>query len=454
MKVIRLTYRVDDIKPSVYLLLFFRLAGIYVYERFWRKPGVQTEGFDLPGNEQIRRPFIFSAYDCDIFLFKDNTDLQEYEMLPDRKPEREVLLAKEDICPYSISYKNIDVLLLKNVVNDLFEKRIIDLNERIELDELAQIYADKELTQLTLQAKYFFTANQEQQIEYIIKGYEAIIGDLTQKMQRQGCQWGEKRLYYTQYAALNMIYELNCFCTRYGRSLAYNRESLLKLCGLLDIGPEGPLGYSVKMLKGQIYDDLFFDANKAYECYVDCCNDNTTYNSYVYFRKGNYWQDFGKNWENALKYYLQAVYIYPQYYRAWYKIGLCYQKLNRPKEVVAAYENVRKCLADRIAGQWVRPMEIEHIFKAQMQIAGIWETNGNQMKAIEALKWAMHVWDLIDETDFYGFMCGNNDERIAFYRKKTEENLDIDRLCEKMVVLYTGIGDREAALQYREKLRK
>ena len=451
MKVIRMTYRVDDIEPSVYLLLFFRLAGIYVYERFWGEPSVEINGVGLPDDIQLLRPPVFSAYDCDIFLVKDDNDRQKYEMLPDRKPEKEVLLAQDGLCSNAISIGNGSIELLKHVLKELFGKQIIDLNERNDLEGLAQIYADNKLMQLTLRAKYFFTANEEPQIRAIIDGYENIITALTDQMQGQGCQWGDRKLFYTQYAALNMIYELNCFCVRYRRSLEYNRESLLTLCDVLEVGLDGLLGDSVKMLMGQIYDDLFLDANKAYECYVNCCNDNTAYNSYVYFRKGKYWQEFANDWENALKYYMQAVYIYPEYYRAWYKIGLCYQNLNNPRGVVISYENVRKCLSERISEKCVRPMEIEHIFKAQMQIAEIWEANGNPTNAISALKWVERVWNLIDQTSFYGVMCGDDEESINFYKAKTRENLNIDRLCEKMIVLYTGIGYREEALQFREK---
>lgn len=451
MKVIRLTYRVEDIEPSVYLLLFFRLAGIYMYERFWGELGVEINGFELPNDIQLLRPPVFSDYDCDIFLVKDDNDRQKYEMLPGRKPEKEVLLAQDGLCPDAISIGNGGIGLLQDILNDLFNKRIIDSNEKKDLDGLAQIYVNNKLTQLTLRAKYFFTANEEPQIEDIIESYEGAITALTGWMQDQGCQWGDRKLFYTQYAALHMIYELNCFCLRYRRTMEYNRESLIRLCDLLDTGLDGLLGDSVRMLKGQTYDDLFFDANKAYECYVDCCNDKTAYNSYVYFRKGNYWQEAGDSWENALQYYMQAVYIYPEYYRAWYKIGLCYQNLNMPRDVVTSYENVRKCLSGRISSKCVRPMEIEHVFKAQMQIADIWEANGNPMKAIKALEWAERAWDSIGETSFYGVMCGTDEKLIDFYRAKTRENLNIDRLCEKMIVLYTGIGEREKALQYREK---
>ena len=92
MKIIRLTYRDAEVKPSVYLLLFFRFAGIYVYERFWGPRTVQMDGSELLPKDQDkdkeemknRQPAAFSAYDCDICIVRDDFDFQEYKQLSDK----------------------------------------------------------------------------------------------------------------------------------------------------------------------------------------------------------------------------------------------------------------------------------------------------------------------------------------------------------------------------------
>lgn len=452
MKVIRLTYQGTEIEPSVYLLLFFRLVGIYVYERFWGTKNIQTEGLKAPDGEEIQRSPAFSAYDCELFILQSESNLQEYGILSGRQMERKVLLAKGEICPNAIDYtKFTQGKLLNAILNELMLQQIITHSEKTELDDLAAIYDANHLTKLTLKAKYFFTANEEQQLLDFQHAYDKIITDLTNYMWKSGCKWGDRKLFYTQYAAINMIYEVNCLCARYKRPQLYNRDSLLELCGALETGLDGLLGDSVKMLKGQIYDDLFFDPNSAYECYVNCCNYDKTYNSYVYYRKGSYWQEYKKDWERALKYYIQAVYFYPEYYRAWYKIGLCFNKLGRQKEAIMSYENVRKCLSNRVEGTCVRPMEIEHIFKAQIHIASIWEEKGNLRNAVEALKWAEIIWNMIGQTSFFRLMCTSPEEQF-FYRTKTIENLNIHRVYERLFVLYTMVGNREEALRYRKKL--
>ena len=116
-----------------------------------------------------------------------------------------------------------------------------------------------------------------------------------------------------------------------------------------------------------------------------------------------------------------------------------------------SYENVRKCLSNRVEGTCVRPMEIEHIFKAQIHIASIWEEKGNLRNAVEALKWAEIIWNMIGQTSFFRLMCTSPEEQF-FYRTKTIENLNIHRVYERLFVLYTMVGNREEALRYRKKL--
>lgn len=460
MKIIRLTYRDAEIKPSVYLLLFFRFAGIYVYERFWGPRTVQMEEPELSQRDQDkdqeemkdRRLAVFTAYDCDIYIVRDEADFQEYEKLADKKPERTVLLTRGQLADDSINYESIiEYFLVNQICDNLANRGIILPDEAAELKMLASVYDKEKLTQITLGAKYFFAVIEKPQLSMLQGKYEAIISALLNNLVGMKCIWGDRRFFHMQYATLNMIYELNCLCVRYQEELVYSKESLLRLCDALETGLDGLLGDSVKMLKGQVYDDLFQNPNAAYERYVNCCNSDSTYNSYVYLRKGNYWQDFGEDWEQALKYYTQAVYIYPEYYRAWFKIGLCNRKLGRNREAVTAYENVRRCLSDRIAGKCVRPMEMEHIFKAQVQIAEIWEKNGNQDNAIEALWWAERIWDLAENTSFYALMSMTPSEE-EFYRKKTKENLDIESVYERLIVLNTIAGNRDEVLRYREKL--
>lgn len=454
MKVIRLTYRDSEMEPSVYLLLFFRLAGVYVYERFWGMGAIQMEGIDVTDREWNRRLEIFEAYDCDVYIVQDERDHLEYKRLSNKETVPEILLSKGLEIKDAIDYKIINNLVLVYQINEaLFSRGIITSDEKTELDALADIYNSRELMNLILRDKYFFTHNDEGQLCEDLEQYDETIGDLVKWLSDNECTWGDRRYFHMQYAVLNMIYELNCLCARYKKKLEYRRDSLLRLCNFLETRIDGLLGDSVKMLVGQIFDDLYRNPNAAYERYVNCCNENTIYNSYVYFRKGNYWQDFGEDWEQALKYYTQAVVIYPPYYRAWYKIGLCNRKLGRNRQAVSAYENVRKCLANRIEGKCVRPLEIEHIFKAQVQIAEIWEKNGNRDNAIRELNWAERVWDLIEETSFYGLMCSNVQGQ-NYYKNITRENLDIENVYERMIVLNTDIGNREAVLHYQEKLSR
>lgn len=457
MNVIRMTYRDDTVEPNVYLALFFRFSGIYVFERFFGLQKVRQEGIKELSENKVSLP-VFAAYDAEIFIVGTERDLLEYKAL-DKTGKCESAIAlkgelKEHLPKGIFFQKGREQALINELINSLSGQGGFSPDEQAELKQLAAIFDRHRVVSLTLRAQYFFTAIDKEGAKGIVDEYEDLLGDLIGEMQKNRCGWGDRYLMYTQYAALRILYDMDCFCQRYQLSMAYNIETLAQLCDTLEEGFYGFLGDSIKLLKGQILDDLLIDPNKAYERYVNCCRENAAYNSYVYYRKGQYWQNFAKDYENALKYYLSAVWIYPEYYRAWFKIGLCFQGLGRYREAIDSYENVRRCLADRIEGRCIRPMEMEHIFIAQLQVAYMWEEKDNLYNAIEAARAGERIWDMIDDTSFFGLMCGDNLQSQDSYRKKTRENLDISRIYEKMTQWYAILGERDKVVEYRDKQMK
>lgn len=455
MNVIRMTYRDDTVNPNVYLALFFRLVGIYVFERFLGPQKVRREGIkELSGNK-ISLP-VFSSYDAEIIIVETERDLPEYMALTDTLGKcTSVIIMDSELqgqLPNAIFFqKGNEQDLINDLIKSLLKQGGIRPDEADELKNLADIFARNNVDSLTLRAQYFFTAIEQDEAVNLVNEYEKLLAELIDEMEKKQCGWGDRYLMYTQYAALHTLYEMDCFCLRYKLPIAYNRETLIQLCDTLEESFYGFLGDSIKLLKGQILDDLFFEPNKAYERYVNCCRENTSYNSYVYFRKGQYWQNFANDYASALKYYVSAVWIYPEYYRAWFKIGLCCQRLGRYREAIDSYENVRKCLADRISGRCIRPMEMEHIFIAQLQVAYMWEENDNLHNAIEAAKAAERIWNMIDDTSFFELMCGTNSNSQQIYRKRTRECLDVNRIYEKMLQWYAILGERDKVVEYRDK---
>lgn len=457
MKVVRLTYHREDVEQSVPLLLFLRFVGIYVYERYYGGKIIRQE--DVAAIQEAEAaPVPFTAYDCELFLNGKASDWTEYASLIGDQVDKSIILAKAgtdaEADPRDVPNFDGKLASLNALIQAFLNKGIIGAEEMNDLLSLSQIYCDNDIARLTLKTKFFYAQDESEDTQKIVTEYRKIVSLLAAEMSENHCGWGSRRLFYTQYAALNMIYEANCYCFRCKMTLAYKQDMLIPICEAVEAAFEGLLDDSVRLLKGQIYDDLLSEPNKAYEQYVNCCNKRTTYNSFVFYRKGIYWQEFALDYENAVKYYLNAAYIYPEYYRVWFRMGVCLYRLEKYDKAVAALENVRKGLMDRYAANCVRPMEIEYIFKAQNLMGSIWEEKyHNESRAIEAYMWAERIWDCIATSSFYVFMCQAGE--ADGYRRKTEQSLDINSVYERLAVLYASgeIPDNDRAEEYQKKIR-
>lgn len=453
MKVIRLTYRDDTVTPNVYLMLFFRFIGIYVYERFFGAPKVSSKDIKrLAGAET--KCSAFDSFDADIFIV-GKEDIPEYKqaILKDADNTNIVIVIALDEetaekLPGSYKYQADNMELLTFLVNNLVEQRILSPNEREEYINLADIYEKNAVMQLNLKAKYFFPTLGRTSATAIVKQYDILINKLLTQLDKNKCVWGNEKYMHMQYSALATIYDLDFFCLRNKLPIEYDRNNLLELCDIFETHFQGVLAESIIQLKGQIYDDLLLSQNKAYEQYVECCNEDGGYNSYVYYRKGFYWQTFASEYKMAIKYFLKSVQIYHEYYRAWFKLGFCYQQLREYEKAIEAYKNVYKCLRERVLKKCIRPLEIEHIFKAQIQIAHINEIIGNWEEAIDAAIVAEDVWNSISTTSFFDLMC--LPEEIELYQQKTCDNLNIQSVYEKLFQWYTIVGDKERAAFYEK----
>mgnify|MGYP002625816106 CR=1 FL=1 len=469
MKVVRITYRDNDIDPSVQLNLFFRFVGVFAYERFFGEPKIDVEqmySLDKDTKEGAKDiPEVYQNFDCDIYILASERDMIEYRRMVRAGEKVFAICAKEEVpevpevpdvqmksCSYARNGTQGLESMLSELINFLANRNVVNSADEAELTDLARIFCSNRFYQLKLRAKYFFANLDKEQIITLNGKYNQVINQLITHMNDKGCKWGERRYYYLQFSILNLLYELDGICMRYSMTIQYNRDELIQICELLTENFGDVLNDSINMLKAQIYDDLLLDTNKAYDLYLKSCEGIRLYNSYVFYRKGMYWQEFVANYSNALKYYLDSVYIYPEYYRAWFKIGFCYQNLGDMGKAVYAYENVRNCLIERIVGNCVRPLEIEHVFKSQFQIMCIRENAGRLDEAIVAGKRAEQVVDLIATSSFYAFMCDQDQNLIDEYRDKTRKSLKVDRIYERLYFLYSKKGNMDQSEKYHEKM--
>ena len=465
MQKIRFTYKSSEVQPSVFLLLYFRMTGIYVYERFF--------DFGLEGRERLlrvlpeenRKSDLGDDFDLDLFIVSDRADweayLNQYEAYePQYLPGRIVVFSEN--CGISLPYKEETVYyreymwkkiqseqkLLDDIIGQMRSMEVISQDAWKDLNFCRQIYAQNEIQKLSLLGKFFYVAEEDKQYTDIKNNYQMAVENIFKVLRVNECKWGDGKFIHLQYAALNMAYEGDLYCIRNGKQLIYAPKSLVSVCRLLMEDQEvlGGLEDSFYLLLAQIYDDLLMDANMAYKYYLLVCKE---YNAYAYYRKGNYWQNFGKDSKKAIIYYEKSLSIYPEYYRAWYRLGMCYALEGRSDSALGAFRNIWRLLKPRLEAKRVRAMEIEYLFKAQNQCANICkkEMNNHQQAIREDLK-IVEIWNAINTSTFFDLFAPNQNQ----IRQRVRNQLNVSKIYYDIYFLADMIGDVQLKEEYLDKI--
>ena len=470
MQKIRFTYKSSEVRPSVFLLLYFRMTGIYVYERYFDSPKENRVYLlhCLPEGKETTLLDSGDDYDLDLFFVADKEDWHSYnDQYGDSKlecsPKRIVVFSDKyeknpsyreqtlyyGECLWSLSMPmEQEEDLLSEIIEQMVRMEIISLSTSRDLQACQKIYTENQIWKLSLLGKYFYVAEEDEQYRDIKKQYRVTVEAAFKILSVNRCSWGGDKYIHLQYAALNMAYEGDLYCIRNNKALLYDPHSLVHVCRLLlESGiPLKQLEDSIYILIAQIYDDLLKDSNMAYKFYLPACKD---YNAYVYYRKGNYWQDFAKDYENAIKYYKKSVRIYPEYYRAWYRLGSCYMLAGRCAEALEVFRNIDRILEPRLEMKKIRPMEIEYLFKAQNQCAYICnKILNNPQQSIRENFRAERVWKAIEDSEFFDFFVPEQD----VVRQRVKNQLDVSKIYYEIYLLANKIGDRWLKQEYLNKI--
>ena len=464
MQKIRFTYTSSEIQPSVFLLLFFRMTGIYVYERFFDFDKSKKKSLLKPlmNNEDVKLIQEYAEFDLDLHYVVNAT---EYEMYKDyvrysscESDDRVLIIPEEmeeDISEedrlISCCWKDDIQQLLTDIISLLAGKKLISQDTKNELNQCVIVYINNELWNVSLLGKYFYIAEEAEQYQEITGKYRNSIAEFFEILQQKECEWGDEKFLHLQYSALNLIYEGNLYCIRNNRTLIYNPNGLVQICKKMLNNGRGAirLQESLNLLLAQVFDDILKDPNLAYEYYLPACQD---YNAYAYYRKGIYWQDYAEDYENAIKYYTKSVYIYPEYYRAWYRMGRCYMLKNRCKEALDIFRNVGQILKPRLEADYVRPMEIEYLFKAQNQCGYICNKvlNNPEQSILENLE-AVKAWEAIEKSKFFKLFGIEKENSI---RKRVAKELNVHKIYMEICKLARRIGDISLEEKYFKLFNK
>lgn len=457
MKVIRIVYEYTEIDPSIFLLLYFRLIGVYVSEEFiGQAVGPDTELDYLLRDYPTLNKNDNIVYDAEICLFSNIEFVRQYNYV---KGKNVVIVLNRDIEKYVADEKSAVIYnpgktkkLLNDILEQMYLKKLITSEELNECQAVAAVYCGHSMMATTLSAKYFFIADTVEQYrkknrEYV-DAVNALEDELSEMLHSSHNQ--EYKYEYLRYAILSTKYDTDLYCKRNHWVYEYNDQELIKEAKEFEVFFTNVIN-SLRSLIGQIYDDLVGDKNAAYEYYLKCCQKEDRHNAYVFMIKGRYWQDFVGDYELAIKYYLKSITLFNEYYRSWYKMGYCYYYLKQPSKMLISFDMVRKILQKRLDADTIRPMEMEHLFLACIQCADIlYQYNWGLSRAIGFNLLAERVWDRVGFSSCFSLMCRNAGEK-GKYVKEVRKKLNIKRVYNSLMELYRLSDMPDKAAEYEWK---
>lgn len=409
------TYTSSEVCPSVYLLLFFRMTGIYMYERYFDSDIEKQELLldCLSTRADGSRESAHADYDLELFYITNSEELEKYVSVGNDISRKRVIVCTKEIAEMVCQRLHIDVgdlvvfqgvgmesLLLMTILNYVKVRDIISFNELQDLESCLLLYQRYRVWELSMEGRFFYALSRHDNECEVLRGRYAVASKQCFEQIMKNGGWENKATLHQQYAFLNLAYEGNLYCIRSGISQIYTKGSLAEMCSnLVERQEDKNWRECFCLLAAQVFDDLLKDYNRAIEYYMECCND---FNAYAYYRKGIIFQEHTTDFEKMLKYFEISVCIYPEYYRAWYQLGRCYMRQDRYREALEAFRNVRRILEAKLNEDVLRPMEIEYLFKAQNQCAYICnKVHGNLGQAVIENRLAVKTWKTINTSTFF-----------------------------------------------------
>lgn len=462
MHQIEISYRSTNIRPIVPLILFFRLNGIYVSEKFFDY-GSEEERFLMAGFPDVNKSFEDKRMretqtpDMYFYVIEGMDDFYAFirmQIESEIVPEKYIFIDATEGFALSRKLKDVyDVVCIKYDKDLELLSKIIDIlgsdeSERVCLHYVADVYCGKEIWCTSLMGKYFYPADTQERFDKVAVAYTKAVSALKQQLEQYRLEFAGGK--YLQYAICNLMYETNIYYMKNGRTGVYRPQSIvMPLLEMLD-KMKSHSGYagSVQLLLAQIYEDLFKEPNIAYKNYLSLCRE--PYSAFVFMKKAEYWRTFGKNNKYAIKYNTMSVAHFLEYYQAWFNLGICYVQAGGYAEALHAFQKVKIILKNRRRASVLRPMEMEYLFKSYC-CSGYIEYNyfRDIDRAIKEDMEAEHIWDEIEYSNYYK-MLGNEQDYI---KKKIKMQFNIGYLYRIIYKLANKSGDHYLAEEYYKRMR-
>ena len=454
MNTIRFTYHNTEVFKSTYILSFFRLAGIVVNERFFESKSIQ-EKLDFEPDSDVASN-LFTNYDANLFIVQNEEEENSYNNGVNGQNNL-VIRMHENETEYQLA---------ERILAELKNNFIIKSSEFTDLHTLLEIYDNEKAYQLIYKAKYLLLTEGDAKLlaDDYVKFYFKIIESLKTHNVKE---WGSEDFKYSQFAAINSVYEINNFCFHEHIPSRLKHDNTIQVCDKMLLGIL-ELYNNILMLRGNINYDLFCDPNKGYENYVICRKlHNRYYNPNNFYRCANFYQNFANQYENAIKFYNKGLTIFPEDYYGWFKIGFNYSKYNSEilmkhdseniritAQAIKAYRNVEKILHAKLVENVISPFEIEVLFKSQYYYLDVFEENISLLKE-ESLNFILEVAEktiaAVETSTFFEYICKDELEKKKL-KKYIKDKLPVQEFYERLAFYYGAIYNEEKQEECKKKL--
>lgn len=426
MKLIYLLYQSTEIYHSIRMILFFRLVGVFVSE-------LQTDISVQNYNKKT-----LSLADVIVNLSGDEANMSGFDLAGKKVINVE---CKSD-------EKQSDYDLIFPILKYSRSNNIIDEEEFTDLKAALYVFKEcsKDYIEATLLGKYYFEQKSKECIERIYNKYIDVGAQFAKLLQKQKISlWGDNRYIHCRYAFINIFFEMDLFCKKNNIDYYMDIDSMIQACLHIEKESTSYLGNSFKMLRAQICDSLSENILEAFQLYVECCDNS--YDSYVYFCKAEMMYK-KKELDRAINYYRQSIVFYPQYYRAWFKLGMCYlEKNDERNEARDCFERVVKILKNKADNNLLRAIEYEYYYNSYLNIINIDRMCGDFRRALNACERAFMTYKGISENRFY-LEIGIDLINYQQVKEDILSHLDVSKLKKYGIELSTMFDLKDNAMLY------
>lgn len=447
MERIRITYSESELKPIIYIILFFRSVGVYVYESTYEEKGDVVQ-FDI------------ANIDLDLFVCNEE-DLLSEKIIHQRP--KSVFLAntmdswekKDQFLEDRVLYYNFrtsNKVILKELV-----RKVANIDERVRMEkdnlfELIEIYDGNHIMEATLATRFYYATEEN---KYILQEhYGKAIQQIENKIYHEGLI--DRESIYAKHAFIYYAYETDYYCERLRVPYYFKVDSLLEHAFQLKDSSTSGEYHSWELLIAQIYGDLSDNKQLAYKFYETATQSNEL-NAFAWYKMGDILKKKYKEFSQAKKCFDRAVQINPNYYKAVYKQADCAYEMGKTDDALKKFEHVAEILQGRMNVGILLPMQIEYIFKVYNNIGKIWFRDCNApLPAISAYKRAEKIWmdiDMVEQNHVVkAFLSESKMQMTGELYPKMKKKLNIKMVYRRLIKLYEILGDTTQASYYLEKI--